>query len=860
MGFLAPVRNLQWAAMAWIAVSFMGCPEVAPPEAGAKAPARPAGGFSVPGGIVQPGGSGGPEGVVDGVAQQPVPVPPEPSPQPTPPSPCVDGMALTAEGEVANEPVVVTASTSAVDPCAPVASPVALAAPAPAPALAPAPQIVESTPPPEPTPGGPVYTYDDDPSLFLTSSPIDWYTQRVWARRFFHHGNEIAPLFKDDESGAEALPAPAPRRFHGAAARRIVKLFLTNVNEQIQGGNVDANGFLARLFSSWFGGYSVQQALIKIETVEAQRDDGTWILVKDYGVEGRLLDLIALHDGGAAALDGFEVAPGTYQKMRLNLLDDARIVVKEGTNAPVNKPLEIVGNDVIQLHTAFTVATSGITTVRASFDVKKSISRTVFFSRYKLHPKLTVLAIETSSPSSKIISAANGGVIEILGEIAVVIPAGALSADTAITVRPLYQLAPHATNQLVVLGQEYAIEPAGLELNLPASIEMPYDARHAAALAIDASSLGLYVAGSASTVWSEAIGNTIVAGEQLLRANILSLGRIGVGAKPETWDAGEAQACIGYGAGVAIQPASLGIDLGNFQKSCARQAACFQSGERTYGKPGTQCLDEFHADLVNQCEALCESGFGKRCEALSAEDKALALAVDVVSPLYANCRVVIDRMYDAKVAQIGTEYPAPAARTCSDYDGLGVSCDAPTCELAVDREMIPKDTATDLSFTLSYAGSVQLIAFDGNDVLARTGIPTVVDDELAILDQGRSLSAEKVFSATVKGPGDELGQCSVTVGVITPPDPCTIVVTPSTFAPGVNPSLFMTVLPGWNTAYLDTRTQGTLTQVGLSAPDLAGNRYFTTTVRTAVSRTFTGRVIETATGADFFCHAAVTVQ
>jgi hypothetical protein len=56
----------------------------------------------------------------------------------------------------------------------------------------------------------------------------------------------------------------------------------------------------------------------------------------------------------------------------------------------------------------------------------------------------------------------------------VVIPAGALSADTAITVRSADSATP-LPKTAVRCGPEFAIEPAGLKLGMPATVTLPFD-------------------------------------------------------------------------------------------------------------------------------------------------------------------------------------------------------------------------------------------------------------------------------------------------------------------------------------------------------------------------------------------------
>jgi len=76
------------------------------------------------------------------------------------------------------------------------------------------------------------------------------------------------------------------------------------------------------------------------------------------------------------------------------------------------------------------------------------------------------------------IGAAGGELVGAPGSamagVRLVIPPGALAADTAISIHPAGQTAPLPATA-VECGPMYAIEPAGLALAVPATLSLPYD-------------------------------------------------------------------------------------------------------------------------------------------------------------------------------------------------------------------------------------------------------------------------------------------------------------------------------------------------------------------------------------------------
>lgn len=693
----------------------------------------------------------------------------------------------------------------------------------------------------------------------IWTDPIDWFLHRIFSRRFYRDGEEFTPATPVANGIAEEYQPTAKelRRFH---ARSFFKLFATNVqkHEDVQGhGESVLHRVLNALFRFRHEGFDINKVLVRITSVEV-RQGSSWTTVQDFGTEGRVFDFVALHEGGILELGEFPIDPGSYTRMRLNLGEGNRIVVNEG-QGEIERALVVPFFQTrrIELVRPFEVTGSGFTSVRVDFDLERSVSRG-FFGAYWLTPVMRIVGVETGTPSTAMIDAAVGGVVEIMNEVTVVIPPGALSENTQVTVRPVFQLLPHQTSDLIIMGQEYLVEPEGLLLNAPAQVVMGYRQDHVEALGLAPTSLDLYTRADGERLWNSA-GATLTAAEGKVQGEILTLGRMALGGKSADVDMSAGEGCVDYGDQVVVTPSALGVDPQVFYGECRRQGDCYDHGGRTYGKTVDQCLDEFYAGMQARCERLCVADYGQTCADVSSEDKASALYVELLAPLHDNCLVVAGRMFAQRQAAKESEFPTAEVQTCEDYAGLGVSCETPACTLDVDQAAIPINAATDLIFTLSFSGSVNTVEFDGSIVHQTTGLALPMEDSVTVVDEGRSLSAAKTFTALVKGPANETAQCSVTVDVTQEPDPCTIVITPEAISGGQQVNLFVTVLPGYNSAYMDIRTQGVMNPIGLSAPDGTGTRYFTSNTRPTVSRTYSALVIHDD-GDQFTCSAAVTVQ
>jgi hypothetical protein len=320
--------------------------------------------------------------------------------------------------------------------------------------------------------------------------------------------------------------------------------------------------------------------------------------------------------------------------------------------------------------------------------------------------------------------------------------------------------------------------------------------------------------------------------------------------------------CQSFSEQVAVSPSNLGIDLQLFSSSCQRLRACYDHGEKTYRKSASACLDDFYTDMQLRCDTLCQDSelLGTKCSQLSASDLQTTLAENLLTPLYNNCQVVAGRAFQERQASLATDLLPLAQQHCEDYDGVGVSCTTPTCSLTASTTAVPLNQPNDIDFELHVEGSVYTIDFDGNHLYDQQDLAFPIDSVFTVVEEDRIFAATKSYSATIQGPADQPAVCSVMIDVIEEPDPCSITITPSQINSGGSANLFMTVLPGFDLAYMDLRTLNVFTQIGLSAPDELGNRYFSSLARPNQSRWFSANVVNSATSEQFTCSAFLEVQ
>lgn len=615
--------------------------------------------------------------------------------------------------------------------------------------------------------------------------------------------------------------------------------------------------FLQNIFG--FGNYTVTRVILNVTRVEVlPADQQAWQPVVDFGASGQLIDLMGLSQGTFFELGTFNLAPGSYTKMRLNLGTGSKVEVDEGHGRVMKHLATSTGaQEYVDLVSAFSIPSSGLTTLTIDFDVSDSIKRKLN-GTYWMKPNLKINSVSTNNSISKTIKAEDGGVLGIFGEVVLTIPPGALDADTQITLTPVQRLAPHTTANLLLLGQEYLIAPADIIFNTPVTLSLAFDARYVPSLAVNADTLDIYWAASGSRQWLSAGGGSVKDGT-LLTSFLNQTGRIVVGAEPEMDEAWGEAGCDEYTDAVQVQLVKAGLDLQYFAKSCNHHRSCYEHGYRTYLKEAEACDYDLAAETMQQCEALCRDGslFGKDCKLVTAEEFVQKHADGFSAGLYETCKVLASNIAaEARQAQ-ADRFPGNDRSTCSDYDGRGVSCAPAVCTVAADKSSIKSGIPTDIVFTVSLQGSIFAADFDSTAIYRHEGYATPIQQTFTVTETGRILTEPRVFVAAVSGPGGFMS-CQTQVDVIHTPDPCTLAIAPSSVTAGQLAGLTLVAGPGYDTAYVDVNQAGAMQAVGLQAPGEDGTRKFFANLRPRSSRTFTARVIHTS-GEEHSCTADIIV-
>lgn len=677
-------------------------------------------------------------------------------------------------------------------------------------------------------------------------------------RRVFSNGREV--FF----SGT--YKSPAHHREHIAEVKhhmmsRLRMLFKDPKSFDIKPCLDPQKDFLRCLLQSifGFGNYSVTRVILNVTHVDIlPADSETWQTVADFGASGQMIDLMGLSQGTFLELGTFNIPAGSYNKMRLHLGTGSKVEVDEG-HGRVLKPLTTPSNahEYVSLVSAFAIPSNGLTTMTIDFDVGDSIKRK-FNGTYWIKPNLKINSVSTSNSIAKVIKANEGGVLGIFGEVVLSIPAGALDADTEISLTPMQRLLPHSNNNLMVLGQEYVITPADLTFNSPATLSLAYDARYVSSLHVEEGTLDIFATSTASRQWITAAGGSTKDGS-LLTSFLTQTGRVVVGAAPEQgWDV-DGAGCDVYSDGVQVQPVKAGLDLQYFAKACNQHRACYEHGYRTYIKEADACDNDLAADTMQRCEDLCRDGslFGKDCKLVSAEEFAQKHADGFSASLYQTCKVLASNVATEARQKQADRFPGNERSTCRDYEGRGVSCAPATCSVVADKASIKKGIPTDITFTVSLQGSIFAADFDSTAIYRHEGFATPIQQTLTVTESGRILTEPRAFVAAVNGPGG-LVSCQTQVDVISAPDPCTLAVAPSTVTAGQLAGLTVVAGPGFNTAYVDVNFAGAPQLVGLQEPAEDGTRKFFSNLRPRTSRTYTARVVNGA-GEEHTCTASITV-
>src|SRR4051812_12559846 len=144
------------------------------------------------------------------------------------------------------------------------------------------------------------------------------------------------------------------------------------------------------------GDAEVMRVLVTFTRVDVYSEvTGAWEQVIDYGPSGRTFDLLTLRDGNTEELGAFQLPPGTYDQVRLELNANNQIEVDEGAG-PELLPLTVPSGEQtgIKLVHDFTVDGEGATEIVVDFDAEKSVKKVGH--GWQVQPVVHVVSTTTS--------------------------------------------------------------------------------------------------------------------------------------------------------------------------------------------------------------------------------------------------------------------------------------------------------------------------------------------------------------------------------------------------------------------------------------------------------------------------------
>lgn len=608
-----------------------------------------------------------------------------------------------------------------------------------------------------------------------------------------------------------------------------------------------------------YGDYTVSKFLIRVTAIDVySASKNGWVSLVDYGPEGKVVDFIPLKDGVFFDLGTFSVAPDTYTAVRL-VLGQSEQQVTEG--ATTTKPIYFSDDQdqstILGGYHDFTVEALKPLTVGLDIDVIKNFGRNEK-KQFVFTPTLKASDDSTSPVIKTTIKPHFAAKISLIDSVTIEIPADTVDEKTVVSLKPSYKLSRHGNLDYISFGREYLIEGISALPN-NATVTYSYPANQVPSLGLSEGGLDIMVFDPATGLWAAA-GQKSSSTSGAIVSTVSTIGLLGVGGPIQSTGLSQST-CDFLSDSFDNLPIPSGIDRSYFGLACQRRQNCYLHGSHTYGKNAAWCNFDFLTDLFAKCEDLCINNpqLGEKCRDLSDSEKAIAQGISVWS-LYQDCRFMAQLMYQK--AMIMTDDFAPSdLATCLDYDSKGVQCTPPTCTLSVDKTEVAMGAANDLTFTLNIGGSISDAEFDNTLVFKQGDVALPGQHQITIQDIGRQLSEPTTFMAVLNGPGEIPGNstiCSVTVNIASV-QPCSIVIIPPEIYGGTQAILTLTVEKDYYPAQMDIRTENVFRNVGLSAPDANGRRYFSSYVSPSLTRMYNARVWSTVSGDLATCAARLGI-
>ncbi len=248
------------------------------------------------------------------------------------------------------------------------------------------------------------------------------------------------------------------------------------------------------------GGNEVVAALVTVHAVSVQSPDTGWHTVADFGVDGRVVDMLSLAAGSLVELGAFDLPPGPYTQIRVDVGTDNYVLV-HGPDGDDIRPLTIPSDEAdIHIVQSFEIANSGISLITVAFDPGASL----FYNKgrgYMLKPTMRVTDVAAVDVLAVPIEAASGGTVSILGHASVVVPPGALAADTDITILPVGPPTSMPFSTMHLFGEVYDLGPDGLTFESPVTVALDYDDADIAALGLNEAELQVHYQDAGTGAW-----------------------------------------------------------------------------------------------------------------------------------------------------------------------------------------------------------------------------------------------------------------------------------------------------------------------------------------------------------------------
>jgi hypothetical protein len=179
---------------------------------------------------------------------------------------------------------------------------------------------------------------------------------------------------------------------------------------------------------------------------------------------------------------------GTYDKVQFSVFNkDAHVILRKADGYLQERKLVVKDEDseeendeddefkTVTFIYEYTVAEEGVTEITADFNLMNSLEQNGRGS-FHFRPDVTILNVQITPGASRLITAEYGGTVEILDDVSIDIPPGALSVDTVISIIPT----DSAIESTIGVSRGFSLDnyvflPENVPLVADATVTMHYD-------------------------------------------------------------------------------------------------------------------------------------------------------------------------------------------------------------------------------------------------------------------------------------------------------------------------------------------------------------------------------------------------